>query len=84
VPATIVNWGGDEVVTIQEWAAFLGERTGLPADVEVAESPGSHRGMISDPTRRLALTGPCRVPWRRGLGRVVDARSAPPPPGRVH
>ena len=83
VPATIVNWGGDEVVTIQEWAAFLGERTGLPAEVMVAESPGSHRGMIADPTRRLALTGPCRVPWRRGLGRVVDARAAPPPPGPV-
>ena len=77
VPATIVNWGGDEVVTIQEWVAFLGELTGLPAEVTVAESPGSHRGMVSDPTRRLALTGPCRIPWRQGLQRVVDARAGP-------
>jgi len=81
VPATIVNWGGDEVVTIQEWAAHLGELTGLPAEVEVVESPGSHRGRVSDPTRRLGLTGPCRVDWRRGLDRVVEARAAPAPGG---
>jgi nucleoside-diphosphate-sugar epimerase len=81
VPATIVNWGGDEIVTIQEWSAFLGELTGLPAEVSVAESPGSHRGMISDPTKRLGLTGPCRVDWRQGLRRVVEARTASPPPG---
>jgi nucleoside-diphosphate-sugar epimerase len=73
VPATIVNWGGDEVVTIQEWTAELGRLTGLPARVEVVEQPGSHRGMVSDPTRRRALTGPCRVGWREGLRRVVDA-----------
>jgi hypothetical protein len=76
VPATIVNWGGDEVVSIQEWSAYLGELTGLPAEVVVAESAGSHRGMISDAAKRLGLTGPCRVDWRQGLRRVVDARRA--------
>jgi nucleoside-diphosphate-sugar epimerase len=73
VPATIVNWGGDEIVSIQQWSAYLGELTGLPAKVVVAESTGSHRGMISDPTKRLGLTGPCRVDWRQGLRRVVEA-----------
>ena len=76
VPATIVNWGGDEVVTIQEWTAELGALTGLPARVEVAEPPGSHRGMVSDPARRMALTGPCRVGWREGFRKVVEARVA--------
>ena len=28
--------------------------------------PGSHQGMISDPAKRVELTGPCRVGWRRG------------------
>lgn len=73
VPATVVNWGGDEVVTIQEWTAFLGEQCGIPAEVKVSEAPGSHRGMVSDPTRRRALTGPCRIGWREGLQRVVGA-----------
>jgi len=76
VPATIVNWGGDEIVTIQEWTAELGALTGLPARVEVTEQPGSHLGMISDPARRMALTGPCRVGWREGFRRVVEARVA--------
>jgi len=76
VPATIVNWGGDEVVTIQEWSAYLGTLTGRDADVTVMDFPGSHQGMISDPTKRLALTGPCRVDWRQGMRAMVDARTA--------
>ncbi len=78
VPATIVNWCGDEVVSIQEWTAYLGELTGLPAKSTVVEAPGSHRGMVCDPTRRASLTGPCKVGWRDGLRRVVEER---PPPG---
>jgi nucleoside-diphosphate-sugar epimerase len=75
VPATIVNWGGDEVVSIQEWTAYLGELTGRRVEVVVAEAPGSHKGMISDPTKRLGLTGPCKVGWRDGLRRTVEART---------
>ena len=66
MPATIVNWGGDEVVTIQEWSAYFGTLIGRPAEVTVTEFPGSHQGMISDPTKRVELTGPCRVGWREG------------------
>jgi nucleoside-diphosphate-sugar epimerase len=74
VPATIVNWGGDEVVTIQEWSAYLGTLLGRPAPVTVAEFPGSHQGMISDPTKRVKLTGPCRVGWREGIRAMFEAR----------
>ena len=28
VPATIVNWAGDEAVSVQEWARYFGELTG--------------------------------------------------------
>jgi nucleoside-diphosphate-sugar epimerase len=80
VPATVVNWGGDEIVTIQQWVAYLSEMTGLPAEVAVTESAGSHRGMVSDPTKRLGLTGPCRVDWREGLRRVLEAGSPSPSP----
>jgi nucleoside-diphosphate-sugar epimerase len=74
VPTTVVNWGGDEVVSIQEWTGYLGELTGIEAEVEVIEAPGSHKGMVSDPTKRLGLTGPCTVDWREGLRRTVEAR----------
>ena len=74
VPATIVNWGGDEPVSAQEWCAYLAELTGREADVVVREVPGGIRGIILDNTRRMAITGPCTVTWRDGLKRVVASR----------
>jgi hypothetical protein len=76
VPATVVNWGGDEVVTVRQWTEELGRLCDTTVEVAVAEQPGSHRGMVSDPTRRRALTGPCRVGWCQGLRRVVEAAGA--------
>ena len=74
VPATVVNWGGDEPVSAQEWCAYLSELTGVAADVVVKEVPGGIRGIILDNTKRMAITGPCTVSWRQGLSRVVAGR----------
>jgi hypothetical protein len=74
VPATIVNWAGDEAVTVQEWCAFAGELTGRTPSVVVKEMPGTQRGSIADVTRRSAITGPCSVPWREGLRRAIATR----------
>ena len=67
VPATIVNWGGDEAVTVQEWCAYFGELTGHDVPVDVVETPGTLRGSIADPAARQAITGPCTVRWQDGL-----------------
>ncbi|WP_436775277.1 NAD-dependent epimerase/dehydratase family protein [Yinghuangia sp. YIM S09857] len=72
VPATVVNWGGDEPVSVQEWAAYMGELTGKGATVEVREQPGTLRGQVLDPTRRRSITGPCAVDWRTGIRRIHD------------
>lgn len=72
VPATIVNWCGDEVVTAQEWTGYFGELMGVPASVEVQPIPGASRGSIGDVTKRKTLTGPCRVGWRDGFRRLVE------------
>ncbi len=77
VPATIVNWGGDEAVSVQEWSAYLGELSGLPVKLEVVSTPGTLRGSIADASRRRAFTGPCRVSWRDGLRETWNARNAP-------
>jgi nucleoside-diphosphate-sugar epimerase len=74
VPATITNWGGDEPVAAQEWCAHMGELTGVEPNVVVKEVPGGIRGIILDTTRRAALTGPCTVPWREGVRRLVEER----------
>jgi nucleoside-diphosphate-sugar epimerase len=76
VPATIVNWAGDEPVSAQEWCGYMSDLVGRPADVAVREVPGGIRGIILDNTRRLAITGPCQVGWQEGLRRVVQNRTA--------
>jgi nucleoside-diphosphate-sugar epimerase len=74
VPATIVNWAGDEPVAAQEWCAHMGELTGVEPNVVVKEVPGGIRGIILDNTKRMAITGPCTVPWREGVRRLIDER----------
>jgi nucleoside-diphosphate-sugar epimerase len=72
VPATIVNWGGDEPVSVQEYAAYFGGLLGVKADVVVEEIPGASRGSVGDHTKRSSITGPCRGGWREGLRRVAE------------
>ena len=74
VPTTVVNWGGDEGVSVQQWCAYIGELTGIAPDVQVKLMPGTSRGSIADPTKRISFTGPCKVPWREGIRRTFEAR----------
>jgi nucleoside-diphosphate-sugar epimerase len=72
VPATVVNWCGDEPVSVQEYSAFFGELLGVDVKVLVEEIPGASRGSVGDRTMRTAITGPCRVGWRAGFRRVAE------------
>jgi nucleoside-diphosphate-sugar epimerase len=72
VPVTTVNWGGSEVVSIQEWCTYLGELTGveptfLPTDQTLAS-------VSVDTTRMEALVGRTTVQWRDGFRRIVEAK----------
>jgi nucleoside-diphosphate-sugar epimerase len=71
-PATIVNWGGDEPASVQEWSAYFGELLGVSAKLEVTEIPGASRGSVADHTKRMSITGPCRVGWRDGFRRLAE------------
>ena len=83
MPATIVNWAGDEAVSVQEWTAYLAELSGLPAQLEVVSTPGTLRGSIADVSRRNAFTGPCKVSWKDGLRQTWESRATnPQQPGR--
>lgn len=72
-PATIVNWAGDEAVSVQEWAAYMGELLGRPAEVQSVPAAGTLRGSCADVTSRLAATGPCRIGWHEGIADLVDS-----------
>ena len=43
VPATIVNWAGDEPVSVQEYSAFFGELLGVEPRSWSTEIPGASR-----------------------------------------
>ena len=50
VPATVVNWGGDEAVRMQEWCALMGELIG--AEPAYRTSDRAFRGAPVDATMR--------------------------------
>jgi nucleoside-diphosphate-sugar epimerase len=72
VPATIVNWCGDEAVSVQQWTAYFGELLGMEPAIEVSPIPGASVGSVGDPTKRRSITGPCRVQWRDGFRRMAQ------------
>ena len=79
VPATIVNWAGDEAVSVQQWTEYFGELLGAEPAVAVEEIPGASIGSVADHTKRASITGPCRVGWRDGFRRMAELFH----PGRV-
>ncbi len=71
-PATTVNWGGDQPVSIEEWCGFVSELTGLPA--RFAPTAQTIDSVQIDLTRMHELVGHTTVDWRDGMRRMVAAR----------
>ncbi len=78
IPATTVNWGGSEVVSIQEWCAYFGELTGV--EPKFAPTDQTLASVSIDTTRMEALVGKTSVHWKDGFRRIVEAKY----PERVH
>jgi UDP-glucuronate 4-epimerase len=72
VPATTVNWGGEDGVSIEEWCTYLGELTGLAATFE--PTTATIDSVQIDLTRMHELVGTPSVGWRDGFRRMVSAR----------
>jgi nucleoside-diphosphate-sugar epimerase len=73
VPATIVNWAGDEQVALEDWVAHLAELASVSLDPLVVETDQTIGGVTVDLTRMHELVGHTTVPWRDGLRRMVAA-----------
>lgn len=70
VPATTVNWAGEQIVSIQEWCAYLGSLLGR--EPVYRESQQALRGNPVDVTRMHELIGgDTTVDWQDGLRRMV-------------
>ena len=71
-PATTVNWGGDQAVSVEEWCGYLSELTGVPARFNpTAETIDS---VAIDLARMHQLIGTTTVDWKDGMRRMVAAR----------
>src|SRR6478752_2562439 len=69
VPATTVNWAGDQIVSLQEWCGYLGSLVGHVPVFEVSEH--ALRGNTVDVTRMRELVGGTAVDWRDGMRRMA-------------
>ncbi len=74
VPATVVNWGGDDVVGPEDWCVYFGELTGKPVDLVAGSTAGTYPSSVYDVTKRRSITGPCEVSWREGMRRTLQGR----------
>ena len=75
VPVTTVNWGGSDVVSIQDWCAYMGALTGIePKFVPTDQTLAS---VSIDTTRMESLVGKTTVRWQDGFRRMVEVK-----PGR--
>ena len=72
VPATIVNWGGDDAVETVEYCDFLGSLVGRTPTYTHLD--GGMEGTAVDNTRRRALIGDCSVKWRDGFRDMARKR----------
>ena len=72
VPPVIVNWGGEEVVSVQEWTAYLTELTGV--EIPLTEGASAIPSVSVDLTKQHQLVGAAQVSWKDGFRRMVEAR----------
>lgn len=70
VPATVVNWGGDEPVGITDCVRYMSELTGIEA--KLVETEITRETYAFDSTKRRALVGDCTVDWRQGIRRTLQ------------
>ena len=71
-PATILNWGGDEVVSVEEWTRYMCDIAGVPEPTFETTEFTIPSAVIDTSTSRPIL-GPCEVGWQDGFRRLVDA-----------
>lgn len=72
VPATTVNWGGDEVVSIEEWCGYLAELAGTTARFQPTDR--TIESVRVDTTALQRLAGKSQITWQEGMRSMVAAR----------
>ena len=69
VPTTTLNWGGHQVVSLQEWCTYLGSLVGK--EPVFKESEQALRGNAVDVSLMHELIGGTTVDWQDGMRRMA-------------
>lgn len=72
VPATIVNWSGDDAVETVEYCDFLGSLVGRTPTYRFVDD--GMQGTAVDTSRRRRLIGDCSVKWKDGFRDMARRR----------
>jgi nucleoside-diphosphate-sugar epimerase len=67
---TIMNFGGSEKVSIEEWCAYIGELTGFTPIFK--DNPKAFGSLCIDTQKMHSLIGETRVDWRAGIRRQIE------------
>ncbi len=76
VPAMIVNWGSDEVVSMQEIATRTGEILGVDPKFATIPAPNVALGGVLDTTRLKSIAAPCEISFHDVFEEICRARVA--------
>ncbi|MEQ8840211.1 MAG: NAD(P)-dependent oxidoreductase [Acidimicrobiales bacterium] len=70
-PATVLNWGSDDVVSVEEWTRYMCDLTGAP---EPTFAPTDHTipSAVIDTTKSRPVLGPSTVGWHDGFRRLAE------------
>lgn len=72
VPATVLNWGGSDPVSIEDWCTYAGELIGVAPQFMTSEM--AFGSITLDLTRMHEFLGRTKVPWRDGIRRMMQSR----------
>jgi UDP-glucuronate 4-epimerase len=70
VPPLVVNWTGDDVVTVEDYCTYMGELIGIEPIFEY--TPTAWCSLVADTTFMHEVLGHCEVGWREGCRLLVE------------
>jgi len=72
LPPIVVNWSGSEILSAEDYCAYMGELVGVRPQFEYTTA--AHTPLWPDVTYMHEILGRTRVHWRDGLRRMIEAR----------
>ena len=70
VPPLVVNWTGDDVVTVEDYCSYMGALVGKQPIVEYTTETWC--SLVPDTTFMHEVLGHCEVGWREGCRTLVE------------